>query len=162
MKTVWILVGVVVVILVVWLLQKKVPVPYTYQTPNPSVSVVSKPGTKGGATGTVPSTQSATYQELLKQYEGKVVQFDNLCHGTPGQMVVKTGSKVLLDNRSNITLEIGLDNQSYSLAPYHYQIATMSSKKLPYSLGIDCKSKNGSNTNTTTVQIQASILQQLP
>lgn len=153
-------------ILVVWMLQKKVPVPYSYQTsgsPTPSSAV--KAGNKGtsGATPLTGSTGTVAYQELLRQYVGKVVQFDNQCHGTPGQMVVKKGAKIMLDNRSNITVTVSLDNQTISLAPYYYQIVTVTtSKALPYDMGIDCKSTKGSNTNTTTVQIQASILQLLP
>jgi hypothetical protein len=160
-KTLWIIVGIVVVVLVVWMLQKKVPVPYSQTSGSPTPSSAIKTVSKG--TKAAPSAATATYQALLTQYAGKLIQFDDQCHGTPGQLVVKKGAKIMLDNRSTGTLEVGLDNQNVSLAPYRYQIVTITTgKALPYNMGIDCKSVKGSNANTTTVQIQASILQLLP
>ncbi len=56
---------------------------------------------------------------------GREVQFDALCHGVPGQMVVKKGDSILLDNRSSDTKTIKLDSQSYVLPGYNYKVVVV-------------------------------------
>lgn len=161
-KTFWVIVGIVVVVLVVWLLQKNVPAPISYQTNSPTPTAALKVGTKSPA-NTAQTVANTTYSQLLNQYAGRIVQFDDVCKATPGQMAVKKGTKIMLDNRSKIAKTVLLDGQSISLPAYNYSIVTMTTtKSLPYSMGIDCQSKGGASMNTFTVQIQASMLQQLP
>lgn len=154
--------GVIIAVAAVWLLQKNVPTPYSYPANgSPTPSSVLKAGSKSSTKLGQPAA-NVTYTELINQYAGKLVQFDDLCHGTPGQLVVKKGTKIMLDNRSKNALIVMLDSQTVNLPAYHYQIvAITTSKPLPYDLGIDCKSPTGSGTNSATVQIQAAILQLL-
>ncbi len=124
-------------------------------SPTPAMGKYLKPSQK-----TSPVPQSGDYTTLLRQYVGHEIQFNELCHGVPGQMVVKKGDKVLLDNRSADTKTIKLDSQSYVLPGYNYKVVTVTtSNSLPYLLGIDCKSTNGNTENTAVINIEALILQ---
>lgn len=44
-------------------------------------------------------------------------QFDD-CHGTPGQQIMKVGSRILLDNRDPETITIAFAGRSYRIGAY--------------------------------------------
>ncbi len=162
MNKTWWIVLIVIVVGAWWMYSNKTnlpgygdlnPVNYS-PSPTPGKSLKASPKTSE------PESVSADYNTLLKQYVGRYIQFDSLCHGIPGQMVVKKGQSILLDNRSADTKTIKLDSQSYMLPGYNYRIVLIgTTKPLPYSLGIDCKSVNGSTENTAVINVQALIYQ---
>ncbi len=160
-KIMWIVVLILVAAGIFWILQKggTPPTPSS----NTGTGLNSSPGpssTPKGVYKAITQPNSVTYTQLFNQYIGRSIQFNDLCQGQPGQMVIKRGTQILLDNRSSIPKTILLDKQSVSLAAYGYKVVTITTdKSLPYSLGIDCRSANGSGENTTTLNIQASILQ---
>lgn len=46
------------------------------------------------------------------------------CHGTPGTMTMKQGTKFMLDNRDAVSRTIAIGWNTYKLAPYSFAIAT--------------------------------------
>ena len=107
-------------------------------------------------------TAGITYEQAVVQYAGQRIQLNAACQGTPGQMVIKKGTKIMLDNRSKDTMTLRLDNQTVVLPGYNWRIMTINTTKtLPYDLGIDCKSSSGASENGAVLRIQANILQGL-
>ena len=73
-------------------------------------------------------------------------------------MVLKKGTKILLDNRSKYIQTINLDGTKVVLPVYSWQIVTITTKnQLPYSFGIDCKSEGGTTENGAMINLQALI-----
>ncbi|KKT50395.1 MAG: hypothetical protein UW43_C0007G0012 [Candidatus Yanofskybacteria bacterium GW2011_GWA1_44_21] len=131
-------------------------------SPSPSVSGSSvSSGTKSSTKTTGGGTASGTnvsYSDILSQYKTKTIQFNAQCQATPGQMALKTGEKILLDNRSSDTKTLKLDADTYTLAGYSWKVVTVkTSKALPYMMGIDCRSAGGVTENTATINLQANI-----
>ena len=133
--------------------------------PSPSPTpVVVKKKTTATKSVTAPATD-AQYGQLASQYgqAGRLIQFDSTCHVTPGQLTIKTGSKVMLDNRSAVAKTVKLDSTSYSLPAYNYRVVTVSTNQpLPHDLMIDCQSSNGGTENGVIIKLQGLISNQLP
>ena len=73
-------------------------------------------------------------------------------------MVLKKGTKILLDNRSKYVQTINLDGAKVVLPAYSWQIVTITTKNnLPYNYEIDCKSDGGSTENGAMINLQALI-----
>lgn len=157
-KKIWIWVIVVLAaLLVIWKLPdllntNRVGLVLTGPTPTPTVTPRYVSGKK-----VVPAV-SQTYEQALLAYAGKRIQFNEKCQGTPGQMVLKTGTKIMLDNRSKYIQTINLDGTKIVLPAYGWQTATVTTKnQLPYNFGIDCKSVNGTTENGAMINLQALI-----
>ena len=155
---VWIIV-ILVVVLVIWQLpnlfgknwEELGELGLTAPTPSPTSSP-SLPGKK-----TMP-TAGQTYEQVLAAYADKRIQFNEKCQGIPGQMVLKKGTKIMLDNRSKYIQTINLDGAKVVLPAYSWQIATITTKnQLPYNYGIDCKSEGGTTENGAMINLQALI-----
>lgn len=165
-KTVLWIIVIVVVLAGAWLLFKNYwsidretevsPSPASYATPTPKTS---QPKNVNPA-GTTES--SMTYSETLNTYSDRRIQFDEFCHGRPGQMVLKKGTKIMLDNRSDLQLILKMDKDSYVMPAYGWRIVTLpvSAAKLPYDLGIDCSSSRSATENGAVINIQATIYNQ--
>ncbi len=126
-----------------------------YGNPNPSYSPTPS---QVKSLKAPQKTKTSDYTTLIQQYSDRKIQFDASCHGIPGQLVLKKGQQIFLDNRSSDTKTIKLGSQSYVLPGYNYRVVIVStSNPLPYSLGIDCRSVNGSTENTAVINIQALI-----
>ena len=93
-----------------------------------------------------------TYEEALKKYEGRRIQFDPTCKATPSQLTAKTGTEVMFDNRSAVTQTISFDDQSFNILPYNYTIINLftSAPTLPYNVIMDC----GNSKNVAQVYLQ--------
>lgn len=128
----------------------------TTPTSSPSSSPVS------GRTGSSAPKSNLTYEQALQQYGNWKIQFNDICQASIGQMAVKKGTKVLLDNRSNIPKVIKFSGSTISLPAFGWQVITATTNEpLPYSLTMDCQSSNGSSINGVILRIQANILQGL-
>lgn len=131
-------------------------------SPSPSASVspvtaATKSTSKTTGSGTASGT-TVSYNDILNQYKGRMIQFNAQCQATPGQMSLKAGEKILIDNRSADSKTIKLDSDTYALAGYNWRVITVkTTKALPYNLGIDCKSVNGTTENSAVIKLQANI-----
>ena len=67
-----------------------------------------------------------SYIEAAEKYKksGYYLQFFP-CQATPGSLIVKQGSKVMLDNRDSKAHSIGIKSDKYLIASYNYAIATL-------------------------------------
>lgn len=155
----WIIV-IVVVVLVIWKLPSllggkglgglSLTNPTTSPTPTPSSGYV--PGKK------TTTAASQTYDQTLAAYADKRIQFNEKCQGIPGQLVLKKGTKIMLDNRSKYVQTLNLDGAKVVLPAYSWQIVTVTTKnQLPYNFNIDCKSEGGTTENGAVINLQALI-----
>ena len=96
------------------------------------------------------ATQTQTYTNIVKQYEGKRIQFDIGCQANPKQVTFKTGTKVMFDNRSGDARVITVGGVQYNFSGYGYKILTLSSPTLPKTILLSC----GAAVNVGTILLQ--------
>ncbi len=128
-------------------------------TTSPSVSpgAAYQPGTGGVIPGGTPvALNPQNYSELVKQYEGRRVQFDERCQMRPTDTTFKNGTVAMFDNRSPQAKTIKIGNQSYNLPAYGYRFLTMNSQNVPLSLVVGCDNV----PNVGRILLQANILGQ--
>ncbi len=152
--------GVVVVVGAWWAYSDKVPSfpdlgnqNQSGASPSPVAGAVTKPVAK--KTGSAVPVSTKSYTELVKEYEGRRIQFDERCQVTPQNPTYKNGTSILLDNRSASARSVMVGGTKYDLVAYGYRIITLSSSSLPKELAVSC----GSSGNVGTVLLQAQILQ---
>lgn len=87
-------------------------------------------------TTTVSSSQ--TYTQLVKEYEGRRIQFDINCQAIPSNITYKNGTKVMFDNRSGDARVITIGGVQYNFLGYGYKTLTLSSPTLPKTLLLSC------------------------
>ena len=157
-KKVWVwIIVILVAVLVIWKLpslfgKNLEGLSLTSPTPSSTLSPSPVPGKK-----TVPAA-SQTYDQVLATYADRRIQFNEKCQSIPSQMVLKKGTKILLDNRSKYVQTINLDGAKVVLPAYSWQIVTITTKNnLPYNYEIDCKSDGGSTENGAMINLQALI-----
>lgn len=99
-----------------------------------------------------PSAQTAaqTYTNLVKEYEGRRIQFDINCQAIPSNVTYKNGTKVMFDNRSGDARIIIVGGVQYNVGGYGYKILTLSSPTLPKTLLLSC----GSAVNVGQILLQ--------
>ena len=97
---------------------------------------------------------AANYTQLVEEYEGRRVQFDEKCQMTPPNPTFKNGTKIMLDNRSASARAITVGSQKYNVMGYGYQLLTLSGKDLPQTIGVNC----GALVNVGQILLQALIL----
>lgn len=92
-----------------------------------AVSVVVKPGvsivkTKTGTT----NVETKDYGIAIGVYgkSGYRFQFSN-CSGNPGSLIMKLGTKFMIDNRDDKSHQIGIGTQSYKLGAYDFAIISI-------------------------------------
>lgn len=108
----------------------------------------NKTTNNSGSTNATTPTASLSYQEALKIYADKRIQFsinyNGACVAVPIHSVFKNGTKIMLDNRSEKTLTISLDGAVSNIAGYGFKIVTLSTKSpLPHTLKINCNGSKG-------------------
>ena len=122
---------------------------------SPSPSPVAGTAAKSVAKNNAIPTSTKSYTELVKEYEGKRIQFDDRCQVVPQSPTYKNGTSVLLDNRSASARSVMVGGTKYDLVAYGYRIVTLSSPSLPKELAVSC----GSSGNVGKILLQAQILQ---
>ena len=100
----------------------------------PSTTPVVTPGGPGG---------SISYSAAVTKYKNSRIQFDTHCAAIPSAVVFRNPATIMLDNRSNASAKIVIDQKTYSLGAYGYQIITLNETASPSISYIDCNaSKN--------------------
>ena len=92
--------------------------------------------TPAAADTTTTAPKALTYEAALELYGGYRFQFLN-CHGTPGTMTLKVGSKFLLDNRDAKPRTIAVGKAVYKLAANGFAVATASTVAGTYNITCD-------------------------
>lgn len=129
---------------------------YAYPTESPTLSPAAKAPVKSGAsTGSGPSVAGKSYTELVKEYDGRRIQFDPRCQAVPNSVTYKNGTKVMLDNRSNNPVTVKVGDTSYTLIGYGYQVIHLSSLSLPKEISVSC----GASGNVGKILLQAHLNQ---
>jgi len=149
-QKVWWIVAGVLTLSVVWMLMSRTDYSGLFGSPTPSASASATPGVGGTKT---PTPAQLTYMQAVERYANTRIQFDQYCQGKPSSMSLKTGTSIMLDNRSGDARTIAVDGVKYQLAGYGFRIITLTSKTLPHTVKIDC----GSARNVAQVLLQASI-----
>ncbi len=112
-----------------------------------STPVATKKPTNSGNTAAAPSM---SYEEALRVYEGRRIQFDESCIATPFQHTYKNGTSIMLDNRSNQMRSIYDLGQTVNIPAYGFKVITLSATTFPKTLLVDCDSRQ----NVATIIIQ--------
>jgi len=157
---IWWVVLVVIVIGAWWAYSNKVPslssLPglggLNQSSPTPVAGTTAKSVAKKSTATPAPS---GNYTALVKEYEGRRIQFDERCQVTPQSPTYKNGTSVMLDNRSASARAIMVGGTKYDLIAYGYRIVTLSSPSLPKEMAVSC----GSSGNVGKILLQAQILQ---
>ncbi|MBX4211785.1 MAG: hypothetical protein KW806_03300 [Candidatus Yanofskybacteria bacterium] len=151
-QKVWWLVAGALGLAVIWTMMSRADYAGTYGSPTPTAKAATATP-RAGATKTPTSQSTVSYTQALQTYGSNRIQFDQYCQGQPSSMSLKTGSKIMLDNRSGDARTIVVDGKKYNLAGYGFQVITLSSKTLPYTVKVDC----GTSKNVAQVFLQATI-----
>ena len=132
-------------------------------TASPTVSpgTVPRTGTGAGSGGVIPggtpvAQNLQNYSELVNQYAGRRVEFDEGCQMRPADVTFKNGTIVMFDNRSPQAKTIKIGNQSYNLPAYGYRFLTMNSQTVPLPLKVGCDNV----PDVGRILLQANILGQ--
>lgn len=150
-KTIWWIVGVIVVVLAIWaFMGHSGNMTDLYGSPGPSSSTSASASPTASATGSSTGTGAATYSSLVAQYGTNRVQFDKLCQAIPSNPVFKSGTKVMFDNRSGDARTISIGGTKYYFAGYGYRIIKLGSTKLPAIVKLNC----GSAVNVGTITVE--------
>ena len=166
-KTLWAAVAIVAVLLIWWFMKGGGIPEYGIGQPTESPSAEPASGTQSqgqsqsGQTGVVPggtpvALNLQAYSDLVRQYEGRRVEFDERCQMRPNDVTFKNGTVVMFDNRSPQTKTIKIGSQSYSLQAYGYRVLTMNSQNVPLSLNVGCDNV----PSVGRLLLQANILEQ--
>lgn len=153
----FLLVVVVLVALGYWLMgkQSRVANDVSYSSPTPTSSPAPRAPSSGGAKASPASAPVMSYTELVREYEGRRIQFDQYCQAFPSNITYKNGTSIMLDNRSGDARHIKVGDDVYSLPGYGYRVVTLTSQSLPSDILISC----GSAVNVGKILLQASLNQ---
>ncbi len=148
-KKTWMLLGIYVVTAIISL------VVLSSSTNNQKESDSFKETIKEELTGTAPvkkgtTQQVKTYDQLVKDFSGRRIQFDITCQAIPNNVTYKNGTQVMFDNRSGDARWISVGGAEYYLSGYGYKVLTLSSKTLPKNLYLNC----GSAVNVGQILLQ--------
>ena len=93
-----------------------------------------------------------SYEDALKKYEGRRIQFDPTCKATPSQMTLKNQSEIMFDNRSDVSQTVSFDDQSFNILAFNYTIVNLftSAPDLPYTVNMHC----GNQKNVAQIFLQ--------
>ena len=156
--TLWVIIGIIVVILVVWLGYKKM------NSTTPAVddaAIVAPAGTgedasedtTAGSINTTTGTAAVTlsYANALIKYKDARIQLGagQSCTATPKNMTFKNGTTIMIDNRAPIARTIKIGSQ-YTVKGYGFKLIKLSSSTLPMKWLVDC----GSQQNVATILLQ--------
>ncbi len=155
MKTstvIWIIVGIIVVGLLVYVGtkgSKTLPVETTGESEVTNNPPASSEDVTAGSVHTSASQATLAYNDALTLYKDKMIQFDPKCQAYPNRVNFKNNTDIMIDNRSPKTVTIKLGT-SYSVRPYGFKIIHLESSTLPKTILADC----GTLQNVATILLQ--------
>lgn len=94
-----------------------------------------------------------TYDGALEQFRDRRFQFDG-CLVTPTYQTYKSGSVVMLDNRSPDGVEVRLDGVVHRLYGYEFKLVTLTAKTLPHTVKVDCTTNDTPAYNVAQILLQ--------
>lgn len=97
------------------------------------------------------ATPVLSYDEALAQYADKRIQFDRVCQATPNTPTYKTGTRIMLDNRSaeSRTIRVGT-LRTVTIPAWGFTTLELTAKNLPETFDVDC----GIGENVATIIVQ--------
>lgn len=120
-------------------------------SPTPSVSIIKGVNRiKSAVVDSGTADQTAKYTQLIKDYEGRRIQFDIRCQAIPPNTTYKNNTKIMFDNRSGDTRVITIGGVKYNFPGYGYKILNIYGSELPASVSFDC----GTAINVGSILIQ--------
>lgn len=154
-KTIWIIVGAVVLILLIVLFAKtksdKSMTDDTTATPDTALEA-----TEDTSTGSVNESKnggqavSISYAKALETYKDRRIQFNDSCTATPNNITYKDNTGIMLDNRSSKsrTIKVGT---TYTVKGYGFKIITLpDTYRQNKTLLVDCDGQQ----NVATILVQ--------
>lgn len=105
------------------------------------------------------ATAQMDFQEAYKKFNERIIQIEN-CMAIPGlatlptHVTYKNGTQIMLDNRSQDSLEIHLGGKEYRLYGHEFALVTLSSNKLPATLHMDCQMGDDVGKNIAQITLQ--------
>lgn len=85
--------------------------------------------------------------DILIEYEGKTMSFDDLCQAYPRTLSATKRSVIVFNNRSNVEQNIRIDDRTYSVAANDYALAAMNAEG---KYAIECNGKASKGVITIT------------
>lgn len=114
--------------------------------PTPTSSGMAPRATAVGAQVT---PFNSAYTVLVQEYADRRIQFGAACQATPTNSSFRSGTKIMLDNRSGDARVISVGGTKYNFPGYGYLLITLSSKTLPKTLSLNC----GAAVNVGTITL---------
>lgn len=154
-KTWFIVAGVVVIaILAVVFYKQRQPKDDVQTTPASNTQpVVNAAPADNANQNSAPSNSAAkklSYTDAVAKYGSNRIQFDATCQAHPNAMVVKNGTVLMLDNRSQTSQKIVFNGKTYTISALDYTTVTASSTTFPKEVLVDC----GTSQNVARITIQ--------
>jgi hypothetical protein len=157
---VYVVAGVVVLAVVVWLVNRgvvKAPyLPGATPTASPRANATPTPTPTGTAIKTPtpaptnPPQSQQSYNDAVAAYANLRMQFDSSCQASPTRLSISHGTSIMLDNRSSSVRVISVGGVSFTLPGYGWKIMMPTAATYPSTLNVDC----GSARNVATVVVQ--------
>lgn len=88
-----------------------------------------------------PAKPALTYEEAIKKYAGWRIQFDAACQPSITSMTLKTGSAIMLDNRSAAKQTITIGAKKYTVNFFNFLIVSVTASPLPQTLSVACNGR---------------------
>lgn len=159
-REIWITIGIVFIIIflctvIIYTLsnsnfvftRQAIITPIDNNQPGVIIPAPSKPRTKA-----IPD-QPLSYNDAMAQYRNVRLQFSN-CSGSPSSIVIKSGTPLMLDNRSENEVSITLDNNVYKIGGFGFRIVTVSNPSLPHTIDVACQMGENIRYRTAKVLVQ--------
>ncbi len=146
-KNLWISLAVALVVLVLlfWWIQR---------SPGGGLSsenseMQSTEDTSEGSINKAAPKAALSYQQALTKYKNARIQLDKTCQAIPNNVTYKSGSSVMIDNRSSMARTVKLGS-SFSIKAWGFKIVKLEPQTVPATWFMDCDKSQ----NVATVLIQ--------
>lgn len=91
----------------------------------PAEDTEAPAGGTGSGSGAAAPSGPLTFEEAYQTYAVSGFRFEFAeCHGRPGSISMKKGTKFMLDNRDNEAHKFVVGSKTYNIGPYGFAIAT--------------------------------------
>ena len=135
-----------------------VPRPETLTTTNQNAEEKEKvtavttvsPSAKNNPSG-IP--KGLDYSELLAQYGGHRIQFDN-CVAIPSSLVIKNGSILMIDGLAPDPQIVTIGTKTVTLEGYEVAFVKVDQKDVPVTLDVDCNYLDSAQYNVLTLTVE--------